>query len=208
MHVNIKICGITSESARDAAVNAGVAAVGFVFAEGSPRNIAPQRAAELARGLPPFVSSVAVFLRPTRDEVRRVLDIFPADIVQLDVESMADCADLGVRLLPAFHDTPELDESLPGFAGNHLLFESARSGQGVRADWDRAGRLAGRFPGLVLAGGLDPDNVSQAIRQVRPSAVDVSSGVESARGVKDNERIAAFAEAVRRTELRLEGVGE
>ena len=208
MHVKIKICGITSESARDAAVEAGADAIGFVFAEGSPRDIAPARAAELARELPPFVSSVAVFRRPARDEVARVLESFPADIVQLDVESMADCTGLGVRLLPVFHDAEEFDEALPGYEGNQLLFESALSGQGARADWERAGRLARRFPNLVLAGGLDPDNVAEAIRRVRPGAVDVSSGVESARGVKDNARIQAFVAAVRASELRLQEVSE
>ncbi|ANM30586.1 hypothetical protein ABI59_14890 [Acidobacteria bacterium Mor1] len=212
MHVNIKICGITSESARDAAVEAGADAIGFVFAEGSPRDIAPDRAAELARELPPFVTSVAVFRRPSRDEVAQVLECFPADIVQLDAESMADCSGLGARLLPVFHDSPQFDESLTGYEINqqinHLLFESALSGQGAQADWERAGRLAQRFPHLVLAGGLDPDNVAQAIRRVRPCAVDVSSGVESSRGVKDNARIQAFVAAVRATELRLEEVGE
>ena len=100
-----------------------------------------------------------------------------------------------VRPLPVFRDTPDLDEEAVVAAGL-VLFEAAESGRGTRPDWQRAARLARRCR-LVLAGGLDPDNVAEAIRTVRPFGVDVSSGVERARGVKDPARIAAFVAAAR-----------
>lgn len=204
MRTRIKICGVRTPEAVRAAADAGADAVGFVFAD-SPRRVAPEEAVGLAALLPPFVARVAVFRHPAARELAGVLRRFPADLVQ--TEPAPGLAEAGVeeaRWLPVLHDRPGLlDDPVPGDGsgpGRCALLEAAgRGGRGVRPDWERAARLARRIR-LVLAGGLTPENVEEAILRVRPWAVDVSSGVESEPGVKDPERIAAFAAAVRRAD--------
>lgn len=191
----VKICGVGTEEAALAANHAGASAVGFVFAD-SPRQVTPEEAARLASLLAPSIARVAVFRHPTAMEVERVLAAFPADVVQVEPGPGATAGmDAGTRLLPVLHDGPDLlnDVRLKEFElGDGILLEaSGRGGRGVRPDWDRAARLAEQVP-LVLAGGLTPANVEAAIRRVRPAAVDVSSGVESAPGRKDPELILEF----------------
>jgi phosphoribosylanthranilate isomerase len=198
MRVFVKICGLSTPRAVAAAVNAGADAIGFVFAE-SPRQVTPRRAAGLCRDVPPVIIRVAVMRHPTAKAWQAVADGFAPDWLQTDA---ADFPGLAVAerfgRLPVVRDTESLDADEIA-ADELLLFEAADSGQGVRADWDRAARLAtGRQ--LILAGGLTPDNVGEAIATVRPYGVDVSSGVESRRGVKDTGRIAAFLAAVREAE--------
>lgn len=199
--MKIKICGIVD--GRSAAVAAaGADSIGFVFADSS-RRLSPAEATRIAQDLPSNIERVAVFRLATADEVRRVLDVFPADIVQTEAD--ADLLTmLGDRLLPVLHDDEWLDETVEGVGvGMPILLEAAgRGGRGVRPSWQRAGRLA-RLYRLILAGGLQPANVGEAIRTVMPWGVDVSSGVESSPGVKSLELIEKFVREVRRTEAEV-----
>jgi len=193
--VQVKICGIGTEEAALAADHAGASAVGFVFAD-SPRRVTPEEAARLAALLDPSIARVAVFRHPTAAEVARVLEAFPADVVQVESGPGATAGrDAGVRILPVLHDGPDLLADLrsleSAFRDGILLEAPGRGGRGVRPDWNRAAKLAEHVP-LVLAGGLTPENVGAAIRQVRPAAVDVSSGVESTPGRKDPDLILEF----------------
>ena len=191
----VKICGITDPAAVDAAVAAGADALGFVFAA-SPREVSPERARELADGVPAKVLRVAVFRHPDPALVERVLAVLAPDWVQTDAEDFAS-----IRLpahavpLPVFRNG-----RVPAGAGPpRLLFEGAHSGAGATADWDEARRLA-EHSELVLAGGLTPANVATAIDYVRPWGVDVSTGVECAPGRKDPEKIREFVARVRALE--------
>jgi phosphoribosylanthranilate isomerase len=192
----IKICGLRTPGAIEAAAQAGADAVGFVFHAESPRNLEPAAARELQRAVPAGVERVAVFLRPSQAMVDVALEAVVPDWVQ------ADAADLeglrlppGQRVLPVLRSAPAAARPLPA----RCLFESARSGAGEQADWTVAARMA-RATQLVLAGGLDPANVAQAVHAVRPFGVDVSSGVERERGVKDEQLIREFIRAARAAE--------
>jgi phosphoribosylanthranilate isomerase len=199
MRVFVKICGLSTSQAVAAAIDAGADALGFVFAE-SPRMVTPGRARELCADVSPVIVRVAVMRHPSAAHWRAVAEDFQPDWLQTEA---GDYAGLDVPphvgRLPVYRDVQALDvETVP--KGEMVLFESADSGRGERADWQRAAELA---PGrqLVLAGGLTPENVGEAIARVRPWGVDVSSGVESKRGVKDVGRITAFIDAVREAEL-------
>ncbi|MEO8225687.1 MAG: phosphoribosylanthranilate isomerase [Gammaproteobacteria bacterium] len=198
MRVFVKICGLSTPRAVAAAIDAGADAVGFVFAE-SPRRVTPQRARQLCAGVPAVIIRVAVMRHPPPAEWSAVADGFAPDWLQTDAGDFA-ALEVAERFgrLPVYRDTAALAAgSLPEH--EPLLFEAADSGSGARADWQRAAELA-RGRQLVLAGGLTPENVGEAIATVRPWGVDVSSGVESKRGMKDTGRIAAFLEAVRAAE--------
>jgi anthranilate phosphoribosyltransferase len=198
----VKICGLSTPDSVRAVSEAGADAAGFVFAE-SPRRVSPERAAELASELPRDVARVAVFLHASGREIAEVLSVFPADIVQCESseEARRAAGAAGALFLPVLHDGPDLDAQAaavhPTDAGPAAILEAAGiGGRGVRPSWERAGEIARRVP-LVLAGGLSPGNVADAIASVRPFGVDVSSGVEEATGRKDPVRIAAFVEAAR-----------
>ena len=192
--MEVKICGIRDGLTAHVAAEAGAEALGFVFAE-SPRRIDPVEAARIAAELDPAVTRVAVFRHPSAREVDSLLEVFPADIVQTEPGPGMDAAlARGVRVLPVLHDgedSLEITDSMAGEPRSVLLEAAGVGGRGIRPDWDRAAKVARRLR-LVLAGGLTPDNVRDAIRHVAPAAVDVSSGVESSPGVKDPERIRAF----------------
>jgi phosphoribosylanthranilate isomerase len=198
MRIFVKICGLSTPRSVSAAVNAGADAVGFVFAE-SPRQVTPKRARQLCAAVSPVIIRVAVMRHPVAADWRGVADEFNPDWLQTDAADFAGLDVAGqIGRLPVYRDTRLLDDTdVPG--GGPVLFEAAGSGEGARANWQRAASLAsGRQ--LILAGGLTPDNVGEAIATVRPWGVDVSSGVESKRGVKDAGRIAAFMQAVREAE--------
>jgi phosphoribosylanthranilate isomerase len=205
--VRIKICGVTEPVAIRTAVDAGVDLLGFVFAP-SERRVEPARAAELARGLPDSVATVGVFRYPSTEEIDHVLSGFELDFVQAEPGPAVRRRVVPSRVLSVFHDSDSLLERASRFRQTHgpdarILLEAAgRGGRGIRPDWSRAASLA-RNGKLILAGGLTPDNVAAAIRQVRPYGVDVSSGVESRPGVKDPRKITAFVEAVRDIEQEL-----
>ena len=198
MSLFIKICGITDAVAAATCVDAGVDALGFVFSE-SPRRLAPDVAADLASGVPVGIARVAVFRRPSQSEVDTVLEHFPADLVQADHDTVP-APSPGIGVLPVYRE--DIDE-----IGDHrrFLYEGAHSGVGQQVDLENAAGVA-RLGEMILAGGLRPDNVAHAIYRVRPFGVDVSSGVESAPGVKDPALIRSFVAAVRAADERLVSV--
>ncbi len=194
----VKICGLRTAEAVQAACDAGADALGFVFAP-SPRQVTPEQAVQLCADVPEHVIRVAVMRHPEPETCARVLEVFRPDWLQTDAEDFAGLG-LGptIRRIPVYRDRPELDEAQVVTQGR-VLFEAADSGVGRCPDWPVARRLAEKTE-LILAGGLDPDNVADAIARVQPWGVDVSSGVESERGLKDLARIAAFVAAARAAE--------
>jgi phosphoribosylanthranilate isomerase len=194
MSLFVKICGLTTPEGVAAAVKAGADAAGFVFSP-SPREVTPAQARALAAELPAGMRRVAVFRHPPPGWITRVLDDFSADWVQSDAADLPG-ADLGgAEALPVLRSGGPLPDLLPEL----LLFEGPQSGAGQVADWGIAAGLARRTR-VILAGGLSPANLVAALRTVRPWGVDVSSGVESAPGVKDPALITAFVAAARRAE--------
>ena len=192
----IKICGLRTTAAIEVAAAAGANAVGFVFHDASPRNLSLAAARELQRAVPAGVERVAVFLHPSQALVDAVLDAVEPDWLQTDAGDLPGLRfPEGLRVLPVLRDGTVDVAALPG----RILFESARSGAGERADWGAAAPLAGATQ-LVLAGGLHPANVAEAVRSVRPFGMDVSSGVERERGVKDAALIREFIRAAREAE--------
>ena len=192
----IKICGMRSREAIEAAAESGADAVGFVFHEPSPRNVSVDEARALRQSVPDALVRVAVFLRPPQALVDAAIAALEPHWVQAD---LADLAALrlpyGQRVLPVLRSGGTTPASLP----SRCLFESGRSGAGEVADWDEARRIATATQ-VVLAGGLDSHNVAAAVGAVRPFGVDVSSGVESSRGMKDIARIREFIRAARAAE--------
>lgn len=198
MSTFIKICGITDAVAAATCVEAGVDAVGFVFSE-SPRRLDPEVAAEIAAAIPAGIARVAVFRRPTQTEVDAVLALFPADLVQADHDALPATVP-SAAMLPVFR------ESVDQVGGHRrFLYEGPNSGVGQGVDLARAAEAA-RLGEMILAGGLRPDNVAVSILRVRPFGVDVSSGVESAPGVKDPALIRSFVAAVHAADERLVSV--
>ena len=195
MKVLVKICGLTTAESVAAAVAAGADAAGFVFAE-SVRRVTPETASTLAEGLPETMARVAVMKHPTGEEVRTMQEGFTPTFLQTEYADFGRIEITGVcRPLPVLRAGAPLPARLPPM----ILFEGPKSGSGETTDWRQAAKLA-RKTRLILAGGLDPDNVGEAIRQVRPYGVDVSSGVEAAPGRKDPQLITRFVEAVRDAE--------
>jgi phosphoribosylanthranilate isomerase len=210
LRTRIKICGLTRPQDVIAAAEAGIDAVGFVFYPLSPRNITFDLAAELAALLPPFVAAVGLFVDPQAEFVAEALRRVPLQWLQFHGdESDARCAALSiipgsdkslpwikaVRMHPGV-DLLESSASHPGARGLLLdAFASGYGGSGKTFDWSLVPPGVGRP--LILSGGLDPGNVGEAIRRLRPWAVDVSSGVEVAKGIKDAAKIAAFIAGVR-----------
>jgi phosphoribosylanthranilate isomerase len=187
----VKICGLTSPDAVEAAVAAGADAVGFVVAP-SKRQVTPQQAAQLSRSVPRHVVRVAVMLHPTQSQLDEVWSAFRPEILQ------TDAADLQTLRVPSgLAVIPVVRAVGPALAGHPLiLFEGPVSGVGSTSDWQTAAHLA-RTTQLVLAGGLNATNVADAIAAVRPFGVDVSSGVEASPGVKDPTRIHEFVRRAR-----------
>jgi phosphoribosylanthranilate isomerase len=196
----IKVCGLRTADAIAAAVDAGADAVGFVFHAASPRNLAASEARAIAAAVPPGIEKVAVFLHPSQAEVDAAIDAVHPDWVQTDAVDLAGLRlPAGQRVLPVYRTDRPLPP--PQDMPRRFLLESGRSGAGERADWDAAARL-GSARELVLAGGLDATNVAAAIAAVRPFGIDVSSGVESSRGIKDAELIRNFVSVARASHAR------
>lgn len=190
----VKICGLTTRDAVQAAVTSGADALGFVFAR-SVRRLTPEQAAELCRGLPGGIARVAVMRHPTPAEWMAVRDCFGPDWLQTDAEDFAELElHAGCAPLPVYRNGGG-----PPPGGGRVLFEGAVSGSGTAADWQEAARIAATTE-LILAGGLDCDNVAEAIHAVAPWGVDVSSGVERAPGLKDPEKIEVFIARARAAE--------
>ncbi len=208
MKTRIKICGLTREADVDAAVAAGADALGFVFYPPSPRYVTPQRAAELASRVPPFVDVVGLFVNEAPEAVRAACATLPINVLQFHGdEDAAYCRQFSRPYLRAARVRPGLD--LVEFAGSFpdargLLLDAFVEGYGGGGhvfDWTL---IPPDLPSyLVLSGGLTADNVGEAVRRVRPVAVDVSSGVEAGKGIKDHSKIAAFVAAVRKADESL-----
>jgi phosphoribosylanthranilate isomerase len=198
----IKICGLTRPQDVRAAVECGADAIGFVFYAPSPRAVSIEEAAELVALLPPFVTSVGLFVNATPAEVEAVLARVPLQLLQFHGdEAQSDCARYARPWIKAARMRPGVD--LLEFSTFHPrasgilvdAFVEGYGGGGKTFDWSLI--PDGLARPLVLSGGLDTDNVAEAVRRVRPWAVDVSSGVESAKGIKDAAKIAAFIAGVR-----------
>jgi phosphoribosylanthranilate isomerase len=197
----IKICGLRKVVDVLAAAAAGADAVGFVFHASSPRNLAPTDARLLAANVPGGIDRVAVFLHPTQAEIDAAIDAVRPDWVQTDAEDLAGLRlPVGQRVLPVYRTDRALP--VPHLLPPRCLVESGRSGTGERADWNQVSQIA-RQCEVVLAGGIDAANVGDAIAAVRPFGIDVSSGVESSRGVKDAALIMNFVNAARVQHARL-----
>jgi len=196
----IKVCGITRPEDALAAAEAGFHAVGMVFAE-SPRRVDPRIARKISSLLPPSVYRVGVFLGQTHAEVRGLMEYCGLDLAQIHrAEDTALPELLGERAVVALRPRrPEELEDLERYRGSYAVLIDAwhpelAGGTGIPCDWELAARAA-REARVILAGGLSPDNVAEAIARVRPFGVDVSSGVESSPGVKDPLRLRRFARA-------------
>lgn len=199
----IKICGIREAGHARVAADAGADAIGLVFYGKSPRYLAPTDAASIAAGLPPFVMAVGLFVNPAESEVRAILEQVPLDLLQFHGDETAEFCErferpyvravrmeAGTDLVEYAHRFSRarallLDAHVPGQAG----------GTGKTFDW--AGIPRDLPIPLILSGGLTASNVGRAVREVRPWAVDVSSGVEASRGVKDPRKIVEFIRSVR-----------
>jgi len=209
----IKICGLTREQDLHAAIDAGADAVGFVFYGPSPRYIAPEVAGQLLAGLPAFVTSVGLFVNATAEEVAGVLQAAPVSFLQFHGdETLEHCVAIAravrrpfLRAIRVKSDTTAADlleyervyrASGPWFAGLLLdAFIDGYGGGGKVFDWSLIPKELA--PRVVLSGGLSEQNVTEAVAGLRPYAVDVSSGVEASKGIKDAARIRAFVAGVR-----------
>lgn len=198
----IKICGLTRPEDVRAAVAAGADAIGLVFYPPSPRALEFDRAAELVALLPPFVTAVGLFVNPAPALVAEACARVPLQLLQFHGdETDAECARHGLPWIKAARMRPGVDlvefaASHPGARGILLdAFVDGYGGGGRTFDWSLI--PAGLDRPIILSGGLDPANVADAVRHVRPWAVDVSSGVEIAKGIKDVAKIAAFVAGVR-----------
>ena len=202
MRTRIKVCGITRLEDALAAAALGVDALGFVFWPESPRSLSSRQAAAIAAALPPFVATVGVFVNQPLDEILAIAGEVGLGAVQLHGDEPASMwTRVPGRCLKAVGVGAGFDaKALAGWPPSVWPLLDAhdparRGGTGRAIDWDAAAAAA-RARRIVLAGGLDPSNIREAISRVRPSAVDVSSGVERAPGIKDIDRLRAFVEGV------------
>jgi phosphoribosylanthranilate isomerase len=208
VRTRIKICGITRTQDARAAAEAGADAIGLVFYPPSPRYLSTERAAEIRDALPPFVQTVALFVNADAAQVAQVLGRVRPALLQFHGEETPEfCAQFGMPFVKACRVKPGVDalEYLrPYSRAAAWLFDShvpEYGGIGESFDWSllpAAGRI--ERP-VILSGGLSRENIAEAIRRVRPWGVDVSSGVESAKGVKDGAKIAAFIAEVRNADV-------
>ena len=199
----VKICGITREQDALAAAHAGADALGFVFYPPSPRAVNAERAAELCRVLPPFVERVGLFVNASASEVQAVLDIVPLSLIQFHGDESAEfCEQFATPYIKAIRVGGDTDDVLQQMQDHKAALgflldtyqKGVPGGTGKTFDWSKI--PADIDKPLTLAGGLEVDNVNQAITEVTPYAVDVSGGVELSAGIKDPEKIKRFMQAV------------
>lgn len=203
MTTRVKICGITRVQDGLAAVRLGAHAIGLVFYDASPRAVTTEQARMIVDALPPFVTAVGLFVNAEPDAVRKTLAAVPLQLLQFHGdETPAYCSAFGVPYLKAVRVRPGVDllQYARDFRDARGLLldafvEGIRGGTGATFDWSLIPRDLALS--IVLSGGLDAGNVEAAVRAVRPWAVDVSSGVESAKGIKDAAKIEAFMNGVR-----------
>lgn len=202
MRVRVKICGITRREDALAAVKSGTDAIGLVFYAPSPRAVTAQQANAITEGLPPFVARVGLFVNASAEEVRAVMEEVHLDMLQFHGDETATfCEQFDVPYMKAIrvkHDTNLLQYAHTYAKASALLLdtytEGVAGGTGKTFDWQL---IPAQMPvPIVLAGGLDAENVSAAVMQVKPYAVDVSGGVEISKGIKDAAKMAAFIQGV------------
>jgi len=202
--VRIKICGITNIEDARLAAGMGAHALGFIFFPKSPRSVRPDAAREIIRNLPPLLMTVGVFVDEEAGVVRQIAETAGLDWIQLHGQETPEyCRSLKRRVVKGFRikDADSLS-LLPGYRGSVQAFlldtykAGTAGGTGKTFDWTLA-RRAKEWGPVILAGGLTPANVAQAIKAAQPDAVDVASGVETAPGKKDPDKLRAFFEAVR-----------
>lgn len=206
MSVKVKICGITSVADGLAAAEAGADMIGLMFYDRSPRHISFERAAEISRALSPYLVKVGVFVNPDEDTVMRAISDCGVSLLQFHGEETPEfCTQFGVMSMKAFRvrDAESL-LALPDYATDAYLLDAyspaAHGGTGAKFNWDLAIEAKRHHKPVFLAGGLTPENVGAAVRQVQPFGVDVSSGVEAAPGQKDPAKVQAFVQAVRQSQ--------
>lgn len=209
MRIRTKICGITRVEDALIAAQAGVDALGLVFYAKSPRAVTVAQAQKIIAALPPFVSTVGLFVNASRSEINAILDELPLDVLQFHGdETAADCEGFArpyfraLRMQPGL-DIAQLAEQYQSAQG--ILLDAwvpgVHGGTGERFDWTQI--PASLAKPLILAGGLNADNVAQAMQQVQPWAVDVSGGVEANRGIKDADKMRKFLYAVQMKNAQL-----
>ena len=205
MRTRVKICGITRIEDALAATHNGADAIGLVFYAESPRNVSLQAAQEIVDALPPFISVVGLFVNASENKIQTVLSQLRLDVLQFHGdETVADCAQFNLPYLKAIRvkpDTNLLQYCLEFNSAQALLLDAhsdaAYGGTWQVFDWDL---IPQNLPKpIILAGGLNAQNVGDAIKQAQPYAVDVSGGVEQSKGIKDAAKIAAFMRAVEQT---------
>lgn len=203
MSTKVKICGLTSVADAQAAAAAGADMIGLMFYEGSPRHITLPQAVEISRALSPFVLKVGVFVNPEEAQVLEAIAACGLNLLQFHGdESSAFCTQFGIMSMKALRvqDAASI-AALENYHTEAYLLDayskSGLGGTGEKFNWDLAVDAQKFGKPIFLAGGLTPENVADAVKQVRPFAVDVSSGVESAPGKKDAAKVRAFIEAVR-----------
>ena len=203
MSTRVKICGVTNVADALAAAGAGADMIGLMFYEGSPRHVTIAAAAEISRALPPFVLRVGVFVNPEEALVTRAIADCNLSLLQFHGDETSEfCTQFGLMSVKALRvrDAESL-LSLENFQTDAFLLDahskSGLGGTGEKFNWDLAVAAQKFGKPIFLAGGLTPENVADAVRQVRPFAVDVSSGVESAPGKKDTAKVRAFIAAAK-----------
>jgi phosphoribosylanthranilate isomerase len=202
----VKICGITRPQDAERAIALGATAIGFIFWPSSPRRIGLEAARSIGRLVPASVLKVGVFVDAPAQELARTVDEAGLDAVQLHgSESPALVRGLEARVIKAVAlGSPDADAQIAQWTGTTLLLDAhdpvRHGGTGRVVDWDRAAGLASRHE-VILAGGLNPENVAEAVRRVRPAGIDVSSGVEQTPGVKDLVKLAALFDALAGVEV-------
>jgi phosphoribosylanthranilate isomerase len=204
MSIRVKICGITNLADAQVAVAAGADALGFNFYEKSPRFIPTATAAEISRALPPFTLRAGVFVNPGEELVRRAIGECGLNLLQFHGDEPPDfCTQFGLMSMKAFRirDAGSLKE-LPKYQTDAWLLDAYASdtfgGTGEKFNWDLAIEAQKHGKPVFLAGGLTPENIAEAVQQVRPFGVDVSSGVESSPGRKDHDRVRAFINSAKK----------
>lgn len=203
--VRSKICGITRMEDALAAVEAGADAIGFVFYAKSPRAVSVQQARAIIQALPPFVTTVGLFVNASRCELGEILDAVPLDLLQFHGDETAEQCEgwrrpyIKALRVKSGDDIAAAVDAYPSASGVLLdtYVEGVPGGTGEAFDWSLIPQALSKP--LILAGGLTPENVADAVARVKPYAVDVSGGVEASKGIKDHAKIRAFINAVRRS---------
>jgi len=214
LRTRIKVCGITCQEDARAAVAAGADGLGFIFVEQSPRLVEPDMVRAITGELPPFVGSIGVFRNEAIEVVEEIVNYCRLTLVQLHgTESPEYCKKISCQVIKSFSIRPESDsEELAAYAdvASGFLLDTYHKhmagGTGVAFDWELVEQVKPPGP-VILAGGLSPGNVGEAIRQVKPFAVDVNSGVEYQPGRKDTDKLKNFAHEVRKADEQASKAG-